>query len=1243
MHLKEVVINGFKSFADRTRLDLEPGVIAIVGPNGCGKSNIADAIRWVLGEQSAKALRGGKMQDVIFDGADSRKSLNLCEVTLKFTNCEKQLGTAFHEVEIGRRVSRDGQSDYFLNGKVCRLKDIQRLFMDTGVGRVSYSFLVQGQIDQILSTNPADRRVIFEEAAGITKYKAQRRETMNKLNLVENNLARLTDVIEEVSRQIGSLKRQASKALRYKRLKHRLTHLDQAFLAYRYRNLQDEMDGLEAEAHQVGKELDTSRADSEEREGRLTREREDRQEVYDRMQEAQQRVYNLRSEKENATNRAEFAAVRRKDIEARISELEAELKSIADQREALARRAADDAQTKQMQLDLVGSSDEVFQEKNQELFEAQERLSRAENDLQDHKQKLLMLESNITRLRSNQTSLEVDLKTYQVKHGGMKDFQQELKNKREELETQLGELQGARERQQQAHSEGEERIQKMRLEGEQARMVFREIQGQIQSLDRDIARQSAHLQVLENLNKSFEGFGEGTRAILQDKLGPALPADQRVLLTENLQVEDAQTTAIEALLGAAKDTLVVESFDSAAAAIEVLEKKKIGRACFRIPLPESSPAFVNEGSVELPAGMRRALDLVDIKAESVSAAATRLFSSCYVVESMPDFIAFWQHNPGFSFYRVATPRGELLDGNGLLYGGHAAGGQDSFLKRQADIRKLKSEIKKQEKQMAELRERAGAKQDQLDKLEESIESSREQVVEMGRELSNLSAQEKSVQQALFQNDAQQKSTMQELETLEASHQESEARLLKAQDSLKQAETEIVDQRSAIDKCEEQIRMAREERDARRDRLADVRLQLAEKKQRLEAIDRNLEAISEKSAELHELAQRREQERDTLHEQIRDRDREEREEQARAEEIEKTLVVTREALDRDREAFGRLEEQVKILEKDLKKYRELERGHEAKLNKVEVRLAELRSQRTFLLDRAHADYQVSIDRVNWKQELWKADEEFERRVDLESLEDGESLEAKPKADRGDPSEEDLNAMDETDWSSVEEEVKALKERIQAMGPVNLVAIEEYADLSQRYKFLKEQSDDLWNSKEKLIAAIDEINQISQDLFRDTFKQVTQNFKYTYDQLTGGGFADLTLVDSDDVLDSGIEIIARPPGTKLKSISLLSGGQKTMTAVALLFAIYMVKPSPFCVLDELDAPLDDANIGRFTKMLKRFTEFSQFLIITHNKRTIAAANAIFGVTMPEKGVSRLISMRFDHDRGEAREVADPVVAS
>jgi chromosome segregation protein len=398
---------------------------------------------------------------------------------------------------------------------------------------------------------------------------------------------------------------------------------------------------------------------------------------------------------------------------------------------------------------------------------------------------------------------------------------------------------------------------------------------------------------------------------------------------------------------------------------------------------------------------------------------------------------------------------------------------------------------------------------------------------------------------------------------------------------------------------------------------------------LESLDRALSEVQRETSSLQERILRRNQEIDTIHEQIAKLKGSRVSESEKSVELEKTLTVATEQLEQDRQALKEMDVKISSIDSGLAERRNVSRTLDQELTKLEVRLAEERSQIGFVQSSAQDEYQIELEGVDWKAELWEANIEFEKRVNLDAMDDPDQIAAQPKQERRDPTEAELAEMNTTDWSEVEREVHELKGRIANMGPVNLDAISEYADLKERHDFLKKQSEDLWNSKNALVKTIDEINETSQSLFRDTFEQVKKNFAFTYEKLSGGGAADLKLIDSEDPLESGIEIIARPPGTRLKSVSLLSGGQRTMAAVALLFAIYMVRPSPFCVLDEIDAALDDANIGRFCETLHGFTAKSQFLIITHNKRTISNADTVFGVTMPEKGVSTLISMRFNKD--------------
>jgi len=1241
MYLREVVINGFKSFADRTRLRLDRGVTAIVGPNGCGKSNIVDCIRWVLGEQSAKALRGGRMQDVIFEGTDKRKPLQMCEVSLIFAECEDELGTQFNEVEITRRVTRDGGSDYFLNGKGCRLKDIQRLFMDTGVGRVSYSFMVQGQIDQILSSNPAERRTIFEEAAGITRYKSQRKEALNKLALVEQNLSRVTDVIEELSRQIGSLKRQAGKALRYKRFRHRLTHLDLAWNAHQYQERFGKFGEYEDKAKTLRASVESLQSALGEKEAALEHTRAERNEHAGTLQEAQQSVFDLRSEKEAAESRSEFALIRAKDLRERIERLSRELKEFDEQLAALSDRERDRAENKRAQMEMVGSSDAVFQEKSTAVRETEETLAKADRELQQLRQDLLVVEGSVTRLRQQCTTSEVDLKSYQVKHAEVSDRRHELNSERGTIEQRLQETRDAREARQNEASEAEEAARQAQERVGEARARFRDLQGQISEADRELARKSARLATLEDLQRRFEGFSEGAKAILQGKLDDIIAKGSYYALGRYLEVEEGYGDMLELLLGTAAEAIVIDEFERAAPLAEALRERQAGRACIQVPMT-GAPA-PDQPAGALPEGITAAGAVVRAREEKLAPLLRQFLNGCYFAEDLESFLDYIRANPGFDFYQCVTRAGEVIDWRGLVFAGprKGAGKESSFIQREKQIRELTSQVEADNARLTGLYEQADKEQAALAGAEQALETARARSEECRSEVATLRAEERGFDENLSQNAQAIERCDKQLAEMDESRSRAEQRVSEAQRKLEEAEQQIREKRQAIDIHEKEVARLREERDRGREGLAEVRLDLAEKRQRLELLDRGLSEIGEQRGEIEAQKLRRNQELDTMRQEAARLEEESGEQAGKARELARTLEVTMETLRTARQKHSAAEEAIRKAEEGLAEERSRLRNEESSLNALEVKLAEERSQAAFMQEKVESEYQRNVAEIDWKQELWRANEEFETRVKLDELEDDSELTPRRKRERGEPSEEDLASMDQTSWPEISTEIRNLRERISALGEVNPNAIEEYAELKERYDFLKSQSDDLWNSKNELLKAIDEINRTSQELFQQTFEQVRKNFVFTFEKLFGGGQADLALIEAEDILESGIEITARPPGTKLKSLSLLSGGQKTMTAVALLFAIYMVKPSPFCVLDELDAPLDDANIGRFTDMLRQFTRYSQFLVITHSKRTIASADTLYGVTMEERGVTRMISMRFDRERGQTEQL-DPVTA-
>jgi len=1235
MYLKELRINGFKSFADPTRLTLERGVTAIVGPNGCGKSNIADAIRWVLGEQSAKSLRAGAMQDVIFQGTTGRKPLNFCEVSLVFGDCEAQLGTAYSEVEVTRRVLREGGSDYFLNGKSCRLKDIQRLFLDTGVGQVSYSFMLQGQIDQVLSSNPSERRAIFEEAAGISRYKAQRREALNKLSQVEANLARVTDVMEEVSRQIGSLKRQAAKALRYKRVRHRLTHLDLAESANRHARLAAEIAELTERGNNLRTQVERIHGELEAAESGLSGRRERRAELSASLQALQQKVFDLRSEKDNARSQAEFAAQRGEDLGRRIEAIEAELRELEQQKKALTERVAGEHEVKREQLDLFGGSDDLFKEKSDELAQIQTRLGDAETALSRARQALMLKENAITRLRSNCTTLEVDLKTYQVRHSSLTEEIHILEEESAVLVRDYEQLQRALETRREERLQQDTKTEESRAQVSALMAEFRSLQVEIQDHDRRLAGVRAQLNVLTGLQEKFEGFSDGAKAILQGKLDGVIAREDCAVLMKSLRVDSAYTRSIEALLGAATDGIVVRDSARLGPVAAALAEKKLGRASLLVPTALGARRATAK---DLPTGMMAASEAVTCKDADLAPVVGNLLAGCYLAATLDDFLKFWNARPDFDFVLVVTGDGELVDARGVIYAGAQSGKRDtSYLARENEIRKFTGEAATLEEQLETRRLNAEQLQRKIEAAEKRVEEQRRRVMELAQEVSTLEAQLKAAERNREQAARTRQSKFAELERLEESRDASNERLVKARAELEQSERDIDAQKTIIAECENAVTAVREERELKREEFNEIRIEIAEKRQRIEALERGLTELQNQTREVNARAERRGQELAGLREQVKQLAVEAREHGERAGEFDKTLADTMRLLERDRDALAVVEKEIRVVEEGFSARREAYDRMSKELNSVDIQLARQQSQIQFIAEEIHREYELNIATVDWKKELWEAGEELPERIRVD-IEDESPEEAIPEVERGEPTEEDFAAMEGTDWEAVRREVENLRTRIHAMGPVNLVAIEEYKELKERHEFLKTQSDDLWQSKDQLVAAIDEINKTSQELFANTFTQIRKNFKYTFETLFGGGNSDLQLVDNGDVLESGIDISAQPPGTRLRSLALLSGGQKTMTAVALLFAIYMVKPSPFCVLDEIDAPLDDANIGRFTKMLEHFLEYSQFLIITHNKRTIRVADTIYGATMQERGVSRVISMRFNRDTGEAEALQE-----
>jgi len=801
---------------------------------------------------------------------------------------------------------------------------------------------------------------------------------------------------------------------------------------------------------------------------------------------------------------------------------------------------------------------------------------------------------------------------------------------------------------------------------------FREAQRKLLDVDRQLTQRTARLRLLQQLQEKWEGFGEGAKAVLQGRLADALAGAKVAPILQGLAVKPEYGKAVEALLGSAAEAITVSDVGTARRILDQLDAEQIGSVCLQVGawagsagVPPAQAAMPDEAVRPPVLPATAALDQFD-----PAHPAAAVLRECYVTEDLGGFLEYWQAHPDFSFLAVATRKGDLVDRRGLVYGGHHSSKRaaHSIVQREIELRETAKALVEDQHAHDQQKAVIDALNLRLAAAEQALEQRRAEVLSVSQTLAAVQAEQRNAQRQAEDVDTRLGRMESELVSLERARNEAHVRWEKAQVGLAEADAAATAQREKIRQLETRIVEVRTDRDVKRESLGQARLELAERRQKVEVLDRGLGEMERRRQQLGELLVQRQTEIEAWTEQIAALEGTTTDETSRAAQLAETLTVAQEQVEKVRVELAGLERAIYELESAQHAVREQSDAAFAELSTHEVRLAENRQRARFLTEDVAREFQIAIDQVDWRRELWRADDEPEGMLVLDLDEEEEPAEQsqssgegsqpaeagaapkrrrKAKVPKGEPTAENLAALDATDWAAIKAEVDALRQRLNSMGAVNLVAIEEYAELKQRHDFLLAQVNDLTTAKAELIQAIDEINQTSQEQFNVTFEQIKKNFEYTFQTLFGGGRAQLELVVAEDILESGIEIVAQPPGTKLKGITLLSGGQKTLTAVALLFALYMVKPSPFCLLDELDAPLDESNIGRFTDLLKKFVSESQFIIITHNKRTVSAASAIYGVTMEERGVSKTVSMRFNHERGEpeaaTRNLAESVTGA
>ncbi|MDP9097981.1 MAG: chromosome segregation protein SMC [Verrucomicrobiota bacterium] len=1232
MHLHSLELIGFKSFADKTIFEFHEGVTAIVGPNGCGKSNVLDAVRWVLGEQSAKALRGGEMADVIFNGTDSRKPVGFGEVSLTFTNCGSELGVDWHDVRVTRRVYRDGNSEYLLNKTVCRLRDIQALFADTGVGRSAYSIMEQGKIDLILSSRPEDRRAVFEEAAGITKFKTQKKEALRKLEATEANLLRIGDIIKEVKRQIGSLQRQAGKARRYQSL-----HADLQVLDTHHSRRQ--LDGLEAEAEHARTEM--ARLQNAEQEAHdkieagendLAAKRRSLDQVDSEIGDARAEVQRLQSEMAGLRNQIDFNRQRAQEIGELIERYTSDIAAAETKRSEQA--------TQLQEADaLIARTNQLLVSKELEVEQLTEALQATRGERLQKEDELQALQTSLLKLESRIASLQTDL-------SGMTARRDATLARLAELATLLGEatrdlataranLSGAHaamETERQTAQQRKETLRQAeeRLQQTQAAVVAAE--KEIGRLERTIGEKQARLEVLRQMTEEGHGLEKGSQAVLKglddpERIRPALAG----ALVASLNVEPEFVPALEAAFGRNMHAVVLSSPDLVADIFRKLADQKLGQAALAIASlsTETSQRAVSP----LPEGaITWAVEKVDAPAE-LAPLVKNLLRDVAIVLDLATGLKLKESGRNLAF---ATLSGEFISSEGIIFGGAVNTATDSILGRKAIITALD-----QEAQVLE-RERAGAVLAR-DQAKEQVQSSEAAVAEARR--AHETAHEKSSQTGVEILSAERRVADEErrLAQIETEKGTLDQQIRSADNRIAEIARELQSDRhnleneqglqAGAEKARENARLREEEA---AEKLNELRLAVATERQRHESLVHHREPMAAREAELADLVAARRGDIATYQDRLARQARESEQADARIKEHSSELELAEQnAATLAEQRSARLavvtehETRLRALRDSLNNLRD-SRGKE------EVRQTQLQLRTENLVEHVTRRYQVDLrefaaDTFAFQKTLSVITKRRAGGSSAPSLDANAGGEAASVP--ASPAERPIHPDGE---ANLEQIVAELTRQLDNMGPVNLEAVHEYNELEERYRFLETQNNDLTAARREVLEVISRINSTTQKLFAETFAQVRINFGEMFSEMFGGGRADLSLQDENDPLNCGIEIIAKPPGKQLQSVSLLSGGERTMTAVALLFAIYMVRPSPFCILDEMDAPLDESNINRFIKVLERFVSQSQFIIITHNKRTIAKADVLYGVTMEERGVSKLVGMKLTAERGSDGEL-------
>ncbi len=1176
MYLKSIEVQGFKSFANKTLFEFHNGITCIVGPNGSGKSNVADAVRWVLGEQSSKQLRGANMQDVIFSGTQNRKPQGYASVAITFDNTDRHLNLDYNEVTVSRRIYRSGESEYRLNGTQCRLKDVTELFYDTGIGKEGYSIIGQGQIDKILSGKPEDRRELFDEAAGIVKFKRRKAAAKKKLESEQANMVRLNDIMSELSRQVGPLERQAAAAKEYLKLRDELKQYDIDAYAVESGKLESDLSALEKNLAITTRDYNDTNRSSE----ALKAKYEHQQDSFNRLEE---QITALRDE-------STACQTERQEKEGAVNVLKEQINTEYLRRTHTAERIETLEKEQEEYSAQVNEEQKKRQECSREIYDttakkdgAQSVLIQVQDGLATYQQALKDDQGKMISLLNEKSSFVGELQKYQTLLEQAKTEQAQMNRRLLESKTEESIWQKRATESEQSYKAISQKKTELAEKQREAVASLETEQKTREQLQNEYYEQRRLHQVsvtraesLRNLAERYEGYGNSIRKVMEVRnQNPGIHG----VVADLIHVEKRYETAVETALGGAIQNIVTDTEQTAKRLIEYLKQGRFGRATFR-PLDAITvrDEFAQKDALKEPGVIGLASSLVKTE-DTYKKLVQFLLGRIVVVDTIDHGLkvsAKFRRS-----LRIVTLEGELLNPGGSMTGG-AFKNNSNLLGRNRELEELETKIKKETEQLKKLAAR-------FEESEKKANTLSQQVQKQQNEIQNLTLKETEGRLRMREATQRVEEIIKDREHLnnELVLQEGKLERIKASyeqvaGSIKELESAGDESRDSADRNQSFVDEMIKQRDALTKEISDLgakQLQLKQQEQFiLENIRRMAQEVDKRKAEQDEL--------------------------------QTTLAECEEAVAEKTAQIDEVQKQIESLEQTQKQ-------KEAELAQVsERRNRANESLKGFFAKREELSTRLSaLDRDLLRMNNQK--ERFEDRLDELAEYLWEEYELRP-------SDAKASAKSERPLAELKDHINELKKSIRGLGNVNVSAIDEFKEMSERYTFMKTQYEDLIESEKTLQKVIEELDEGMRKQFKEKFEEIRVEFDRVFKELFGGGKGTLELVEDEDVIEAGIRIISQPPGKKLQNMMQLSGGEKALTAIALMFAIQNLKPSPFCLLDEIEAALDDSNVGRFANYLHKLTANTQFIVITHRRGTMTSADRLYGITMQEKGVSTLVSV-------------------